>query len=151
MTTTAKPFDKVNCVTEGAAALSREGHASTAQTARVAKRRINAGTGALKAPVLTEMTGQGAAKRSDANSESLFPAGRAIQDGRDLPAAALLAACPVGVRSRGSLVAGRRLCQGTARRLTGKRSLLIQVGAHQGIPVEDAGGAEFLRAHLSSD
>src|SRR3954467_10318667 len=79
-------------------------------------------------------------------------ASRPIQNGRDLPPADTGIA-PRTIRIGGGrrLIAGGRLRQRVTLRLLLKPGLLLQMSAHQGIPVEDALVVELARAHRAAD
>src|SRR5262245_65928814 len=74
-----------------------------------------------------------------------------IQDVRNRPSAATVLALAIWIGGRRSLISSRRLGQGVSLRLLLELGLFVQMGAHQGIPVEDALVVEFSWAHLASD
>src|SRR3954469_15108214 len=79
-------------------------------------------------------------------------ASRPIQNGRDLPPAdAAIAPRTIRIGGRRRLIAGGRLRQRIALRLLLEPGLLLQMSAHQGIPVEDALVVELARAHRAAD
>ena len=94
MTTTSRPFARVNCATAGAArGIARRRRASATQTARISEKRESAwpAQAVLSRPrCLAQTTGQ--VRREAVNCRCLFDADRAIQNVRDLPAAAFVAA-----------------------------------------------------------
>src|SRR5687768_8940974 len=148
ITTTLSPLASLNWVTEGAATVSPDGSASAAPTARMASKRVNIGTGALKAPVPGKADRSWRGKTAKRNRTSPFVSDRAIENGRDLPPAALVGAETIGLCGRRCLVPGRRLGERAARRLAGELSFLVQMHAHQGAPAEYAVGAlQLIRAH----
>src|SRR5215213_2357317 len=152
ITTTLSPFASLNCVTWGAATVSREGSASAAQTAKAAKIRINTGTAALEMPVPGTADRSWRGKTVKHNLMSLFVSDRPVENGRDFPSAAPVSAEAIRLRGRWRLVAGRRLGERPAGRLAGELSLLIQVFAHQRAPAEDAERPlEFARVHRTAD
>src|SRR6266550_2028775 len=139
-TTTARPLASLNCETEDAAsAASRPKDAARAkQSANRAKRRISAAKGdALKSPMPCTGKRHDAPKNANSRAPLLAP-DRTIQNVRNLPAAAFVDAGAIGIVRRRGLVTGWRLGERATRRLAGELGLLVQVRAHEGIPIEDA-------------
>src|SRR5436190_20699152 len=81
----------------------------------------------------------------------LFDANRAIQDVRNLPSAALVGPRAIRISGRRGLISRRRLGQGVPGRLVLELGLLVEMGAHQGIPVEDTLVFELSWAHRAAN
>src|SRR3954451_11582895 len=146
MTTTARPFSKVNCARPGAAVVRAAGASRAAHRQAVRALRIrNLGKAVPAMPAVADV------RPLRATARESIPSNRTVKDGGNLPAVALLAGA-IGRGSRRRLVAWRRLRQRTARRFAGEGRRLSAIAAHQPVQAEDTAlFAEFARGQLAAN
>ncbi len=152
MTTTARPLARreLRDLRRGGGLVARATPAMRRRSQERLGRESSAGTMVLDGSDARH--GEPLAARVNARKRyASLPTGRSRMFG-NLPARPLSdMPPPYGCDERRRLIAGRRLRQRVACRLAGELRLLVQMRAHQGVPVEDARLAELARAHRPAD